>query len=112
MEQRFAVTQAVITEATHMLRRRGFPELIEPFLGTLAREFIQIWNPTQAQLPQTIALMRKYRDLPMDYADASLVLLAEHLGHGRILTTDQRDFGSYRWKNHYPFDNLLNDPTP
>ena len=29
---------------------------------------------------------------------ASLVLLAEHLGHGRILTTDTRDFGAYRWK--------------
>lgn len=54
-------------------------------------------------------LMHKYRDLPMDYADASLVLLAEHLGHGRILTTDQRDFGTYRWKNHYPFESVLED---
>ena len=38
---------------------------------------------------------------------ASLVLLAEELGHGRILSADQRDFGAYRWKNHYPFENLL-----
>jgi predicted nucleic acid-binding protein len=37
-------------------------------------------------------LMRRYAELPMDLADASLVLLAESLGHGRILTTDQRDF--------------------
>ncbi len=43
----------------------------------------------------------------MDLADASLVLLAEHLGHGRILSTDQRDFKAYRWKNNYPFENLL-----
>jgi hypothetical protein len=35
----------------------------------------------------------------MDFADASLVLLAEHLGHGRILSTDRRDFHTYRWKN-------------
>jgi predicted nucleic acid-binding protein len=47
----------------------------------------------------------------MDLADASLVLLAEHLGHGRILSTDQRDFGAYRWKNHEPFHNLLEE-TP
>jgi predicted nucleic acid-binding protein len=43
----------------------------------------------------------------MDLADASLVLLAEHLGHGRILTTDERDFGTYRWKSCKPFHNLL-----
>jgi predicted nucleic acid-binding protein len=43
----------------------------------------------------------------MDLADASLVILAEHLGHGRILSTDQRDFGIYRWKNTHPFQNLL-----
>jgi predicted nucleic acid-binding protein len=52
-------------------------------------------------------LMHTYRDLPMDLADASLVLLAEELGHGRILSTDQRDFNTYRWKNHKPFENLL-----
>lgn len=36
-----------------------------------------------------------------------LVILAEELGHGRILSTDQRDFRTYRWKNHNPFQNLL-----
>jgi len=52
-------------------------------------------------------LMQKYRDLPMDLADASLIVLAEHLGHGRILSTDLRDFNIYRWNNQNPFENLL-----
>jgi hypothetical protein len=52
-------------------------------------------------------IMEKYADLPMDLADASLVVLAEHLGHGRILSTDKRDFHTYRWKDTYPFQNLL-----
>jgi hypothetical protein len=52
-------------------------------------------------------LMRRYADLPMDLADASLVLLAESMGHGRILTTDQRDFRTYRWKARKPFEPLL-----
>jgi predicted nucleic acid-binding protein len=52
-------------------------------------------------------MMRKYARLPMDLADASLVLLAEHLGHGRILSTNERDFGVYRWKGRKPFHNLL-----
>ena len=62
------------------------------------------------QLKDAAQLMRKYADTPMDFADASLVLLAEHLGDGRILSTDQRDFGAYRWKNHKPFTNLLETP--
>ena len=53
------------------------------------------------------ALMKRYANLPMDLADASLVLLAGHLGHGRILTTDERDFGAYRWKSRKPFRNLM-----
>jgi kynureninase len=58
-------------------------------------------------LPRLTALMRQYVNLPMDLADASLVVLAEHLGHGRILSTDQRDFDTYRRKNNKPFTNIL-----
>lgn len=54
-----------------------------------------------------VELMEKYADLPMDMADASLVVLAEYLRHGRILTVDQRDFSTYRWNNNHPFENLL-----
>ncbi len=43
----------------------------------------------------------------MDLADASLVLVAEHLASGRILSTDRRDFGTYRWRDRKPFQNLL-----
>jgi uncharacterized protein len=52
--------------------------------------------------------MTQYADLPMDLADASLVLLAEELGHGRIVSTDRRDFHTYRWKNHQSFTNCWN----
>jgi len=54
-----------------------------------------------------VYLMRRYSNLPMDLADASLVLLAEQLGEGRILSTDRRYFSGYRWKNTHPFTNLL-----
>ena len=43
----------------------------------------------------------------MDLADASLVLLAEESGEGRIVSTDERDFHACRWKNQHPFCNLL-----
>jgi uncharacterized protein len=51
--------------------------------------------------------MKQYSDLPMDLADASLIILAEHLGHGRILSVDFRDFHTHRWKNRHPFENLM-----
>ena len=41
-------------------------------------------------------LMRKYRDLPMDFADAGLVALAERERVHRIFTTDQRGFSIYK----------------
>ena len=62
------------------------------------------------RLPEIQALMEQYRDLPMDLADASLVLTANDLQNGRILSTDQRDFRTYRWKERQPFYNLLLEP--
>ena len=53
--------------------------------------------------------MQKYRTLPMDLADASLVIAAETLESGAILSTDARNFGAYRWKHRKPFRNLLFD---
>ena len=41
-------------------------------------------------------LMRKYRDLPMDLADAALVRVAEREKLRRIFTLDHRDFAIYR----------------
>jgi uncharacterized protein len=41
-------------------------------------------------------LMRKYRDLPMDVADAALVAVAEREGINRVFTLDRRDFEVYR----------------
>jgi len=104
-------TQAVIGESCYMLRRWAHPELAAYFLEVLADQSVKVFEPSATLLKRSAVLMRKYRDLPMDYADASLVLLAERLGHGRILTTDQRDFGTYRWKNHYPFESVLEEDT-
>jgi uncharacterized protein len=43
----------------------------------------------------------------MDFADASLVVLAESLNEGRILTVDRRDFNVYRWNDTETFENLM-----
>ncbi len=48
-------------------------------------------------------LMEQYADVPMDYADATLVSLAEALDTDVVLTTDRRDFGIYRIRERRPF---------
>ena len=40
--------------------------------------------------------MEKYHDLPMDYADPTLVALGEELGTNRVFTLDARGFSAYR----------------
>jgi len=46
--------------------------------------------------PRMRELMRRYRSLPMDLADAALVRVAEREQIRRILTLDRRDFSVYR----------------
>ena len=50
----------------------------------------------QRDVPRMKELMRKYRDLPMDLADAALVRVAERERVRRIFTVDRRDFEVYR----------------
>jgi len=55
--------------------------------------------------------MEKYSDVPMDYADATLVLLAEHLGVFEILTLDRRGFSAYRSSRGKRFSLVLDQPS-
>ena len=50
----------------------------------------------EADMSRMKELMEKYRDLPMDLADAALVRVAEREGIRRVLTLDRKDFGVYR----------------
>jgi predicted nucleic acid-binding protein len=49
-------------------------------------------------------LMRKYRDLPMDLADAGLVAVAERERINKIFTIDRRDFSIYKPAGMRRFD--------
>ena len=97
----------MLTEATHLITRRLDTRFAQALMDEVADGALVVWDIPLAQIGRIPAMMQRYASLPMDLADASLVLLAEHLGHGRVLTTDERDFGSYRWKSRKPFQNLL-----
>ena len=107
LKEPLITTWPVMTETCHLLSSRLSVESQLKFMESFAAGAFQVFNLTHGHADRIYALMRRYRDLPMDLADASLVILAEELGHGRILSTDQRDFRTVRWKSRRPFENLL-----
>ena len=100
-------TWAVVTETCHLIGHYLGEGVKAEWLSAIGRQEIKVFDLTCLDCARAATLVLKYRDLPMDFADASLVILAEHLGHGRILSADQRDFEAFRFKNTRPFENLL-----
>lgn len=96
-----------MTETCYLLLTRLGNASQRSFVESLGNGASAFFDLRPEHAPRIAALMQSYSDLPMDLADASLVLLAEELGHGRILSTDSRDFNAYRWKRHEPFENVL-----
>lgn len=100
-------TWPVLTETSYLLGPKASAEKQQLLFKRICSGACTLYEFPASALDRMAALMQKYRELPMDLADASLVVLAEDLDEGRILSTDQRDFGAYRWKNTKPFQNLL-----
>lgn len=67
----------------------------------------QVLNFERNQLPEMEKIIKKYADRQIDLADASLIYIAERLGHGNILSTDINDFSVYRWNRTNSFNILL-----
>jgi predicted nucleic acid-binding protein len=92
---RLATTSAVVTEAMHLLSeaREGPRRLAELLIAAN----VEVHDLTQpADLPPVVDLMERYATVPMDFADATLVLLAEALPAQEIVTLDRRGFSAYR----------------
>jgi predicted nucleic acid-binding protein len=108
--QKFITTWSVITETCYLLQKRVSKNAPQTLIRKITTGAITIFDLNLSHCPRIEELMQKYQELPMDLADASLVILAEELGHGQILSVDYRDFNTYRWKNTQPFHNLLQIP--
>ena len=100
------VTWPVVAEACHLILTRLGATAQSRFVERISQN-VEIHDIGHAHLGSIRRLMEKYASLPMDLADATLVLAAMERGDGRILSTDWRDFDAYRWKDTEPFRNLL-----
>jgi len=111
LREPLVTTWPVVTETCYLLLSRLGTDKQRAFMDSYSAGAFEVFDLRREHGPRISALMETYADLPMDLADASLVLLAEELGDGRILSTDGRDFRTYRWKRHEPFENLLLSPS-
>lgn len=92
-------TSAVIVEACHLLSadaRIGLLNSVGPRLAVI--------EVPVASYPDLAATIGKYADREVDFADASLVWLAERSGLRQILTVDVSDFSTFRLSNGKRFD--------
>ena len=87
-------SEAVLTELFHLVGDSSTEmEAAWKFVRSGTIVLGEIHN---AELPEIRALMLRYRDRPMDFADATLVYLARRESLTRILTVDHADFETYR----------------
>lgn len=100
MADRCLTTEAVVTEATHLVGRAGAASLP---LELLLAARIPIVPLERAGHEHAVRLMRRYATVPMDYADASLVIVADALRLKTVFTLDRKGFRTYRSGTGSPF---------
>jgi predicted nucleic acid-binding protein len=87
-------TEAVLTEVLYLLNFSIIAQCAA--LDFILESVVEIVPANTKSLKKTKSLMKKYADLPMDFADATLVCLATDAGIQNIVTFDKKDFAIYK----------------
>lgn len=103
--RRMVTNLPVITEVVYML---DFAHQAQRDFLFWAESGLSVDTHTFGDLPRIRALLEKYRDLPADFADASLVALCERLRITTVASVDA-DFTIYRMQNRQGFRNIFFD---
>ena len=106
--RRLVSTLAVFTEVSHMLDFST--EAQKDFYEWVMYKGVLISDINQNDMPRLLELTQKYADLPMDFADATLVITAEKTGTREIISLD-RDFDIYRLPGRERIHNIYKGRT-
>jgi len=104
-EYRYISTLAVFTEVSHMLDFNVNAQL--NFYEWVMYKGVIISDINQHDMPRLMELTQKYADVPMDFADATLVITAEKTGIKKIISLD-KDFDVYRLPGKEHILNMYN----
>jgi uncharacterized protein len=100
---RLVTTWPCLTEAMYLLGRKAGFAAQDQLWSLLETGPVVVDEPTSDDKDRMRGLMRQYHDLPMDFADASLVAAAERLGTRQVFTIDHH-FRVYRIDGRHLFD--------
>lgn len=101
-------TMAVVTEVTYSL---GFSLAAQvDFLRWVRSGAVKMIELIDEDLDRCIELMERYADLPADFADVTLVAVAERFGIAEVVTLDS-DFRVYKLHGRRTFKLPLVDAT-
>ena len=89
-----ATSEAVLTEIFHLVGECR--QEMEAAWRLVRSGAIVLASIENAELPAIHALMLRYADRPMDFADATLVYLAKREGLASVFTVNHSDFDTYR----------------
>ena len=87
-------TEPVLAETMYLLSSSIKAQI--NCLEFILREGAILVPQSPGSLSRAGELMAKYKDMPMDFADATLVVLAEETGISEIFTLDKKGFSTYR----------------
>ena len=87
-------TEAVLTEVLYILNFSITAQCAALYF--VLESVVEIVPSSTDSLKKTKNLMKKYADLPMDFADATIVCLAAETGLQNIVTFDKKDFAIYK----------------
>lgn len=100
-------TWPVITETSHML---DFSTITQRnLLEWIQRGGISLFELEQHHVSRILELTRKFEDVPMDLADATLIVASESLNINKIASIDS-DFYVYRNIRNDYLENIFHDP--
>jgi len=87
-------TEAVLTEVLYLLNFSISAQCAA--LDFVLESVVEIVPANTKSLQKTKNLMKKYADLPMDFADATIVCLATETRIQNVITFDRKDFSIYK----------------
>jgi uncharacterized protein len=94
-------TEAVLTETLYLVGPQWRAQ--KNCLEFVLRGAFQLVPSSAKSLRRVAVLMERYRNVPMDFADATLVVLGEELETDWVFTLDRRGFSTYRMNRNRPF---------
>lgn len=106
IQGKLITTWPVITEVTYILQAHVHLEAQLDFLKWIILRGLEIFDLDREHLTRVIELQKKYSNLPMDFADATLLIGAEVLNITKVFSLD-KDFSIYRLLEKKHMENLM-----